>query len=228
MTSSIEWTRSLAFGLCVVGASFSSGALAQQATTDAVSTPILASGTKVTVPTTSAGQKACIDPKTGALVSPEEHPECKALIEDALRKEREKDSIEESVEGLKEEPLQGGGKKIDLKGRFKMHGTTPPQSLAPSARGRIAVVNPDTGQLVTGDAAARLRNRADLRMTVEMFDASLRVMMATAQDVSGFEEQRLETGAIKLDLQGRFRIPLTAIIGPDGGIALGHGVPTPE
>ena len=65
-------------------------------------------------------------------------------------------------------------------------------------------------------------------MTLGMFDASLRVMMATAQDVTGLQEQRLETGAVKLDLKGRFRIPLSAIVRPDRTTAIGHGIPTSD
>ncbi len=225
MTSSFAWTKRLVYGLCVVGAWLSSDAQAQQATTDTAWTPMLVSGQKATLPTKAVEQKACINPETGKLVSPEESPECKAIIEDALKRAGEKGPIEESAEDLKEEPLPDGGTKIDLKGRFKKHGTTPPQSLAPGTSGRIAVVDPETGRLVTGEAAARVQERVGLRAVVEMFGANLRAMMATAGDVTGLQEQRLTTGAVKVDLKGRFRIPLTAIVTPDRTIAIGHGVP---
>lgn len=226
MTTSFAWTKRLLFGLCVVGAWLSSDAQAQQATTGTASTAIPVSGQKATLPTNAAEQKACIDPETGKLVSAEESPECKAIIEDALKRAGEKGPIDESAEGLEEEPLPDGGTKIDLKGRFKKLGTTPPQSLAPGTSGRIAVVDPETGQLVTGEAAARVRERVGLRVVIETFDANLRAMMVTAQDVTGLQEQRLATGVIKVDLKGRFRIPLTTIVTPDGTIAIGHGVLT--
>jgi hypothetical protein len=225
MTSSFAWTMRLAYSLCVVGAWFSSDAQAQQATTDIALTPILVSGQKTTLPTNAAEQKACIDPETGRLVSPEGRPECKAVV-----KEPDKGLIEESTEGLTEEPLPDGGTKVDLKGRFKKHGTTPPESLAPGTSGRTAVIDPATGKLVTGQAAdkVRVRARVGLRAAIRTYEVNLKELMATAQDVTGLQEQQLTAGAVKVDLKGRFRIPLTAIVRPDGTIVIGHGVPTSD
>ena len=229
MMSSFGWTkRLLVCGLCVAGTWFSSDAQAQQATTETVSSPMLVTGQKTTLLTNAAKQIACIDPETGRLVSPELRPECMAAVEEALAKERENGLIEESAEELKEGRLPDGGTKIDLKGRFKQHDTTLPLSPAPPRGGQIAFIDPQTGQLVTGEAAVRLRKREDLRVEIEKFDAELRAAMAASQDVSELREERLATGGVKLDLKGRFRNPLFAIVTPDRTVVVGHELPTSD
>ena len=65
----------------------------------------------------TVGQRACIDPKTGKLVSPEERPECKSQA----GAEQTTKGVTESTEGLKEEQMPDGSTKVDLQGRFKKH-----------------------------------------------------------------------------------------------------------
>jgi hypothetical protein len=191
-----------------------------------------ASGNRSTVSADAAGWKACVDPATGRLVSPEERPECKAMLEEeqdetsavpGAAKERE-----QSSEGLKEERLPDGSAKIDLQGRFKQNSLTPPDPPARQDGGRIAIIDPQTGRLISGDVATLVREREALRATLEDFEAQLRQTMTTNQDVSGLREERLATGAIKVDLQGRFQSALVARIGPDGAVVIRHEEPAAE
>jgi len=63
------------------------------------------------------GRKACIDPETGKLVSPEERPECQRQVD----VEPTTKGVTESAEGLEEETMPDGSTKIELGDRFKKH-----------------------------------------------------------------------------------------------------------
>lgn len=183
----------------------------------AIATVAMAGGSAEAERSASAsGQKACIDPATGKLVSPEERPECRVAPDEAAAPD---DGERQTSEGLEEEAMDDGS-KVDLEGRFQQNrATTPPTRDG----GRIAIIDPRTGELVTGEAPARLREREDLERLFQEFDASLEEAVSEAQSVEGLEEQRLTTGAVKVDLEGRFRSPLVATVSPDGGVVLRHG-----
>jgi hypothetical protein len=67
-----------------------------------------------------------------------------------------------------------------------------------------------------------MREREALRVPLESFEAQLRAMQAASQDTSGLQEERLATGAVKIDLKGKFQSPLAARIGPDGTVVVDH------
>jgi hypothetical protein len=165
-------------------------------------------------------QKACIDPATGRVVPPEQSPGCK----EALQRSQEESAgtVNQSAEGLKEEPLPHGGSKMDLKGRFQQEGVTGPSSPAPQGGGQVAIIDPQTGSLMTGEAATLMRRQGELRPGGDEFERQLRTLLMQSEDVSGLQEQQLEGGAVLLDLGGRFQIPLVARIGPDGNVVIKH------
>lgn len=166
----------------------------------------------------TAARKACIDPATGKLVSPDERPECRVTGNGASSAEG---SVRQSGEGLEQEAMPDGSTKMDLDGRFQQNRApaAPPQQ----SGGRIALIDPQTGELMTGEAPARLGEREDLQQMFEEFDARLEEVVRAAQDVSGLEEERLASGAVKLDLEGRFRSPLVATVDHEGAVAMRHG-----
>jgi hypothetical protein len=183
-------------------------------------------------PGMSAGmtaQKACVDPMTGRLVSPEERPECKTMLDEregeAKTESGAAKELEQSGEGLEEERLPDGSARIDLQGRFKQKSLTPPAAPAPQGGGWIAIIDPQTGRLMSGDTATLIREREALRAPLEDFEAQLEERLAASQDVSGLTEERLATGAVKIDLQGRFRSPLVARTGADGAVVIRHENP---
>jgi hypothetical protein len=130
-------------------------------------------------------------------------------------------SVRQSSEGLEQEAMPDGSTKMDLNGRFQQNQApvAPPQH----SGGRIALIDPQTGELMTGEAPARLGEREDLQRMFEEFNARLEEVVTADQDVSGLEEERLATGGVKLDLQGRFRSPLVATVDPEGTVAMRHG-----
>lgn len=84
--------------------------------------------------------------------------------------------------------------------------------------GQIVYLDPDTGELVQGDAAAIAKTEATRNsFAVEMAD-----QMRRSFSVENLSERRTASGAIVLDLQGRFQNPLVAIIDPVEGILVGH------
>ncbi len=92
--------------------------------------------------------------------------------------------------------------------------------------GRMATIDPDTGQLVSGEKAAKVMERQSLKADVQKFMSSLRAVMATDHDVSALVEKKLATGAVKVDLKGHFRSPVLATVNPDQTIAITHEMAT--
>ena len=174
------------------------------------------------VPDTTA-QKACIDPATGRVVPPEQSPGCREALRPS--QERSQGTTDQSAEGLKEEPLPQGGSKMDLQGRFQQQGGTVPIPLAPPAGGQIAIIDPTTGNLMTGEAATLMRRQGAARAPDDEFERQLRAMMAAAEDVSGLQERQLEGGTVLLDLGGRFQNPLVARVVPGGALIVEHAKP---
>jgi hypothetical protein len=84
----------------------------------------------------------------------------------------------------------------------------------------VAFIDPETGELVTGEDAARAANDDARALFTEAFQAEMRA----AFDPEGLTEVRTETGAIALNLQGRFQSPYIAHVTPDG-INIGHSLP---
>ena len=131
----------------------------------------------------------------------------------------------QSAEGVQEQRLPDGSAKIDLEGRFRQQGRVPPAANTPPAPprgGRVAIIDPQTGQLLTAEAAALLRRLEPRAAPLQAFEVQLRERLGASQDVGGLEEQRLQAGAVKIDLEGRFRSPLVARIGPDSHVAVRH------
>ncbi len=89
---------------------------------------------------------------------------------------------------------------------------------APSAPGRIVYLDPETNEILTGEEAARARAAEDRSDFVEALSDQARQSFS----VEGLVEQRTETGAIALDLEGRFQSPLVATIGNDGTVQVEH------
>lgn len=113
MTTSHSWPMRLACGLVIAGGWIASGASAQEAATDAPSAPPETSGlpAAATAPSPQSGLIACIDPETGQLVDPSEHPECRQDLDTAQQRTG-------TADDLQEEPAETGGFMVDLKGRF--------------------------------------------------------------------------------------------------------------
>jgi hypothetical protein len=168
-------------------------------------------------PAGAAAQKACVDPATGRLVSPEGRPDCRTLPGDT-QAGSEPVPAGQSAEGLAEEGLPQGGAKVDLKGRFQQDKAAAP----PTPGGRVAILDPRTGALTTGEAAALMRRREDLRPAMQEFERQLQDLVAQSQNVSGLEEQQLQSGAVKVDLEGRFQSPLVARVAPAGEVTVRH------
>lgn len=173
----------------------------------------------------TADRKACIDPATGRLVSPEENPACREALRsegEGRHEQADGPSLDQSTEGLEEEPLPRGGAKVDLEGRFKKEGAAEPAAPAPTNGGLVAVIDPRTGQLMSGEGLALMRQRAAATAEMATFQRELNAALERSQDVTDLREQSLESGAVKVDLQGRFRNPLMATVTPGGGIRLHH------
>lgn len=114
MTSSRSWPTRLACGLVVAGGWIACGASAQEVAMDAPPAPPPTSEEPAAVPAApppQSGLIACIDPQTGELIDPSENPECRQNLETPEQRAA-------TVDELEEEPVETGGFKVDLKGRF--------------------------------------------------------------------------------------------------------------
>ena len=90
------------------------------------SEPALAGGEAAIEARLVDGQYACIDPATGQLASPDQSPECAAAIEAARAQEVARMRAQDkAAEGLEEQPLEGGGAKVDLNGQFRQNQVLP-------------------------------------------------------------------------------------------------------
>lgn len=84
--------------------------------------------------------------------------------------------------------------------------------------GQIVYLDPVSGEMLQGEAAATaMTEDARNSFALEMED-----QMRRSVSVENLTEQRTPSGAIALDLQGRFQSPLVAIIDPVEGIKIGH------
>jgi hypothetical protein len=110
MIGSYGWPRRLLFGLGIIGAWFAHQALAQSDTAAERPMPVSEGPAEP-----SSGLIACIDPQTGQLVSPEGNPNC------TLPPSPPSAAAEAP---LVEEPLEGGGFKVNLQGRSQTPPTT--------------------------------------------------------------------------------------------------------
>jgi len=93
---------------------------------------------------------------------------------------------------------------------------------ADTSSGRMATVDPDSGQLVSGEKAAKVMERQMLKADVQRFRSRLQAVMAAELDVSELAEKKMATGAVKVDLKGHFRSPVLATVNPDQTIVLTH------
>ena len=96
----------------------------------------------------------------------------------------------------------------------------PPAAAAPAPTtrpaGLLAFVDPVTGKLFEpppADVEEMLRS------------ASFRAAVSTSHD--GLTEVKRPTGGYGLNLQGRFRSAVVAVVGPDGKVRMGHPAPPP-
>ncbi len=90
--------------------------------------------------------------------------------------------------------------------------------VAAGAPGRIVYLDPETGEILTGEAAAEASQEAARSTFVEALSDQVRQSFST----EGLSEERTETGAVALDLEGRFQNPLVATIGKDGSMTVEH------
>lgn len=88
-----------------------------------------------------------------------------------------------------------------------------PQSLP----GAVAFIDPETGELLTGERAGAAARDAARSLFIRDMEAQMR----EAFDTEGLVESRTETGAIVLNLQGKFQSPVIARIRPEGPV-VGH------
>jgi len=169
----------------------------------------------------AATRKACVDPATGQLVSPAERPECASELEEDRPGEAE--AVEDTAEGeLEAVPLERGGEKVDLKGRFRQERSKAPQAGNFANGGRIAIIDPQTGQVVSGAGAALLEEIPTTQRSLRQFKTEMREMLTVGPDAPPLQAIETERGGVKVDLQGRFRTPIVARIGKDGSIAVAH------
>lgn len=155
---------------------------------------------KVTSSDAAPARTACIDPESGALALPGSGVDCSVP---AQAKPKEAPVVKD---------LEGGGKTIDLKGKFDKN------QAKPEGQGRMAVIDPETGALIPhrpGDAKAAAR-----------YERSL----ARARARAGGGAERLEAavpkalpdGGFTVDLNGRFQMPLVATLSKDGQVRIRH------
>lgn len=90
-----------------------------------------------------------------------------------------------------------------------------------SASGQIVFIDPDTGEIRPGDEAA---NEAPA-LGEPSFAEAMAIQMREAFSTEGLETRRTATGAVAIDLQGRFQSPLVAVIGQSGGVTIEHAHP---
>lgn len=95
--------------------------------------------------------------------------------------------------------------------------------IATVLQGQIVFVDPETGEVLTGEAAAE----AALEEQNSAFVEALTDQLAETFSAEGLTEERTETGAIAVDLEGRFQNPLVATVGANGGITVEHFAPNP-
>ena len=86
-------------------------------------------------------------------------------------------------------------------------------------QGQIAVIDPETGDLVSNPEALFGKGEEEL----EAFNLEFQEQLRETLSVEGLEEQRLEGGAVAVDLGDRFKLPLVLHIDPDGRQHLSHG-----
>lgn len=89
------------------------------------------------------------------------------------------------------------------------------------SQGQIVFVDPETGEVVRGEAAAE----AAIEEQNSAFVEALTNQLAETFSAEGLTEERTETGAIAVDLEGRFQNPSVATVGTDGGITVEHFAP---
>ena len=164
--------------------------------------------------------KACIDPHTGKLISPQERPECLTNLQDAKDKAKgnERSPSDERVDV---ETLPNGSKRLDLKGRYQQQSLSGIKSSG-SLGARLALVDPITGGLVTGDVQRQLKEREDLQIQFQAISKELNRLMANNQDVEGLASERQRGGQLYLNLKGRFKSPLVARIEGGNRVVIQH------
>ena len=123
----------------------------------------------------------------------------------------------EQAEALEEpevKELEGGGKSVDVKGRFDKN------QVAPATANRIAVIDRKTGELITkrpSDPNAAIRyDRSIARIKAMIKRQSKRHPAETLYP------EVMASGGVKVHLQGRFQVPLVATISEDGQTHLRH------
>lgn len=173
---------------------------------------LLASGS--TKAADGAARKACIDPDTGELVDPATRAECTEALEPEAGGSADADADLESV------PLDQGGEKVDLKGRFRQQGGAASGPSRGSAR--IAIINPATGRLAVGAEVQLLQQTPAARAGVEAVLDEIQRQAEEQARAPQLQAAELERGGEKVDLQGRFRSPMMAIVTEDGALVVSH------
>jgi len=150
----------------------------------------------------SQSQIACQDPTTGELVQPGPDVEC---------------SVPEQAKSLEEpvvKDLEGGGKSVELKGRFDKN------QVKPATPNRIAVIDRQTGELITerpSDPNAAIRYDRSIARIKTMMNRQSKIQPAEIlyPEVSA-------DGGVMVHLQGRFQVPLVANLSEDGQVQIQH------
>lgn len=88
-----------------------------------------------------------------------------------------------------------------------------PQASSPPRAGRRVQIDPRTGRIVTPTLAQR-----------RAFALSPETLEAMSTSHRGLYEEVLPNGAVKVNLQGRFRNLLMATVDDDGNLRIGHGL----
>ena len=155
---------------------------------------------EVTSSDASPTRTVCIDPESGAIALPGSGVDCSIPAEAK--------TAEEPV--VKD--LEGGGKIIDLKGKFDQN------EVVPAGQGRMAVIDPETGELISQrprDAKAAARHERSLAR------ARARAGGGTPSREAPTPEA-LPDGGFTVDLDGRFQVPLVATLAKDGQVRIRH------
>lgn len=155
----------------------------------------------------SPARTACIDPATGKLIPPGPDVKCSVPAQATTD----------------EEPivrdLEGGGKAIDLKGQGHKN------QVEPASQNRMAVVDRKTGELLTsrpGDALAAARYDRSVARARSIMKRQQAARSDTLSVNQILVPEALPSGGIKIDLQGRFQVPLVAKLSKDGQVHLRH------
>lgn len=93
-----------------------------------------------------------------------------------------------------------------------------------AAPGQIAVLDPETGELLSGERAAEALRDADR----SEFANEIQEQLRAAFDTSNLTEERTATGAVALDLQGRFQSPLVVQLLPGSAPVIAHPEGRPD